>query len=427
VFVYEAVIGPSGAATYDIRYELATQAGAGGQEFGHAVLSLGDQNFEWDDPEASKVEVAVGSPFSDVMDGGATLVADSGIVELFYPTEEPDSDYRLLEPPIAPEENGRFGYALAKINPLSGRGRFVVGAPGMNGYGTVFAFDSEPDGSSDPLWNAYPSPWNPDDDVGFGFSVAYVRTVYEGLYPCMLVGAPFEDSETLGVDVGAVYLFSMEGSGYRYRGKIFGEAAGDLFGFSVDGLDDLDVWTGHEMIIGAPYHDLPYAGELHEDAGKAYVYQVRYVDGYGYFGFELLTPLTNTEDGTGFANAGDRFGWSVRNIGNQSGTGVPPWAPHFAVGAPYSDPGGLSNAGSVTWYAYNSVLTSPPVQPHLVFWRRVVGSPTDAKGWFGRALEDVRTAALWLSPNTEDVAISAPREKVEGVEEVGQVYLDNTF
>lgn len=79
----------------------------------------------------------------------------------------------------------------------------------------------------------------------------------------LVIGAP--NSDAVGVDSGAAYIYQREGGIWRYQSKITASdgAAGDLFGISV-AID------GNTILVGADLHD-----EKAENAGAVYVYVVQ--------------------------------------------------------------------------------------------------------------------------------------------------------
>ncbi|MBN7818678.1 FG-GAP repeat protein [Bowmanella yangjiangensis] len=79
----------------------------------------------------------------------------------------------------------------------------------------------------------------------------------------LVIGAP--NSDALGIDSGAAYIYQREGGKWRYKTKITASdgAAGDLFGISV-AID------GNTILVGADLHD-----EKAENAGAVYVYVVQ--------------------------------------------------------------------------------------------------------------------------------------------------------
>lgn len=76
----------------------------------------------------------------------------------------------------------------------------------------------------------------------------------------LVIGAPHDDG--LAVDTGGVYIYTRDGSGWRYHSKLTASdgAAGDLFGISV-AIDD------KTLLVGADLHD-----SAAENAGAVYAY-----------------------------------------------------------------------------------------------------------------------------------------------------------
>lgn len=90
---------------------------------------------------------------------------------------------------------------------------------------------------------------------------------------------------------------------------LYGEAAGDRFGYSVANAGDINKDGEAELLVGAPF-----AG----DGGKAYLFS-------GIDGALMATYAAE--------NTGDRFGWSVAGAGDVDHDGFP----DFIIGAPYND------------------------------------------------------------------------------------------
>ena len=153
----------------------------------------------------------------------------------------------------------------------------------------------------------------------FGFSVAISGDT-------LVVGAPFEDSNTTGVnstpndaggtflDSGAAYVFEFVGSwvprGYLKTFNAGTTQAGDNFGSSV-------AVSGDTVVVGAPFEDSSTTGvgttpnEGAGEAGAAFVY-VRSVGVVGVWSFQAyLKPAA-----VGTTQAGDEFGFSVSISGN---------------------------------------------------------------------------------------------------------------
>jgi len=150
-------------------------------------------------------------------------------------------------------------------------------------------------------------------------------------FPDLIVGAPFADPSGIS-SAGSAFVFSGADGSQLFR--FDGQAAGDLLGFSVSGAGDLDGDGFPDLIVGAPFADPSGLS----DAGSAFVFSG--ADGSQLLGF----------DGPA---AGDLLGFSVSGAGDVDGDGFP----DLIVGAPFSDPSGLSDAGSAFVFGFNPILT----------------------------------------------------------------------
>ncbi len=153
----------------------------------------------------------------------------------------------------------------------------------------------------------------------FGVSVSGADDVNNDGYADLIVGA-------VGNGAGRAYVYSGKTGGLLYT--FTGEAAGDNFGASVSGAGDVDSNGYADLIVGAPGNDWRST-----DAGRAYVYS-------GKTG-GLLYTFTG-------AAAYDYFGHSVSGAGDVNGDGYP----DMIVGAYLNDAGGTkTDAGRAYVYS----------------------------------------------------------------------------
>ena len=207
------------------------------------------------------------------------------------------------------------------------------------------------------------------------------------------IGAPFHD-ETGKENAGHVRIFEYKtntsgsstasgGTGGWTQllggGELNGEAAGDQSGYSVSLSAD-----GKTVAIGAPYND---AGG--SNAGHVRVYKYNGI---------TWTQLGGDLNG---AAADDQSGHSVSL--SADGTTV-------AIGAPYHDETGKSNAGHVRVYKYNGTV-----------WTQLGGDIN------GTASRDESGYSVSLSDDGKIVAIGAPKHNGDGPlhtkDDVGQVLI----
>jgi hypothetical protein len=143
----------------------------------------------------------------------------------------------------------------------------------------------------------------------FGASVAGAGDVDGDGYPDVVVGAPHVDG--VGSSSGEVRAFS--GWDGELLWVVAGDAAGDWFGFSVDGAGDVDGDGTRDVVVGSPLGTPP--------EGSAYV----------------LSGLTGAVLWAWAGDApGDRFGHAVCGAGDVNADGVP----DVTVGAPLADGAG---------------------------------------------------------------------------------------
>jgi hypothetical protein len=194
------------------------------------------------------------------------------------------------------------------------------------------------------------------------------------------VGAPFND--VAGGNAGRVYIYDAT-TGVRLKTKN-GAAAGDRFGWSAAGGDDINNDGFEDFMIGAPYHNQPAS-----DAGAVYVF-----NGDDY---QQLRKLKGEA-------AGDRFGWSLAMLGLLNFDSNP----DFIVGAPWNDNAGGVNAGKAYVYSganFSKIGTKRGVSAGDQFGKSVAGP--------GRMNNDTRP----------DFAVGAPMVDVAGDSNVGRVYV----
>jgi len=94
----------------------------------------------------------------------------------------------------------------------------------------------------------------------FGWNVSYAGDVNNDGYPDVIVGAPYNDtSDGSKEDAGAAYIFfgyssigSYDINAANANVTIYGENAGDHFGWSVSDLGNVGSETKDDIIIGAP-------------------------------------------------------------------------------------------------------------------------------------------------------------------------------
>ena len=144
----------------------------------------------------------------------------------------------------------------------------------------------------------------------YGHSVAWVGDVDGDGLEDIAVGATHGD----GLQPDAGYVLIRAAKDAKTIVKIRGERTGDLFGWAIAGLGDVDGDGAGDLVIGAPGHEWT-AGT---DRGASYVFS-------GATGAQIK-KLGGSADG-------DQFGWAVAGPGDIDGDGIP----DYATGVPGSD------------------------------------------------------------------------------------------
>jgi len=138
--------------------------------------------------------------------------------------------------------------------------------------------------------------------------------------PDLIVGAPYLDLPGKP-NAGRVYIFS--GADGDTICVIDGESSGDLFGYSVSSSGDLNNDSKPDFIVGAPGYG--------SNTGKVYVYSGQT--------FSLLHTFSGEA-------TGDKFGFSVSGAGNANGD----VCNDIIIGAPGADWADLTNCGKIYLY-----------------------------------------------------------------------------
>jgi len=280
--------------------KLVSQTPTSGGEFGASMTRIADLNADGVD------ELAIGHP---------DVAGARGRVEIFSGT-----NFSLISSATQNLVGDEFGRSLDVVGDLDGDGfdELLIGAPfndqgGLNA-GAAFVYSTK---TGQQL-----SAFLGTAGDSFGAIVRGVPDMNGDGVMELLIGAPKADGKG-GVDAGQVHLYS--GSDSTELFVLDGLQAGGLFGSAIDAHADLDGDGIADIVVGSPEWDLVATNE--KSAGAVGVYAGK--DG------ALLLSLTGSA-------ANERLGSSLSMIADLTGDGLL----DLAVGAPDA----LSAAGAVRFF-----------------------------------------------------------------------------
>ncbi len=358
--IYPVTIDPI-SSTADLQVT-GTQSG---ETFGFSVATAGDVNGD------GYSDIIVGAP------GWNTPLAAAGRAMIFL-----GSATGIDNSPAWTVQgtglNARFGFSVSSAGDLNGDGisDVVVGAPGHNGHGAVFAYLGSPTGPS----TVATAVWSGDSQAGseFGRAVALAGDVNGDGYSDVIIGAPQFDAPPSGIDHGKAYCY--HGNTLTLGWTAIGLVANIQFGFSVAGAGDLNGDGLSDVAVGAPYFKkLPSVNN-----GAFYVYQGNAVSG-------LSATAGSTPLGGGNAN----LGYSLSSAGDMNGDGYA----DLIIGAP----GVGGNNGSAYVYLGTGVGTT-----------LVVATSFSVAGGSGERLgESVGLAGDVNGDGYSDVIVGSPKHALD--------------
>ncbi|MBI3608407.1 MAG: FG-GAP repeat protein, partial [Nitrospirae bacterium] len=249
--------------------------------------------------------------------------------------------WRTLSSLPGPNFDDGFGWVTRSIADLDGDGvrDIAVGAPqtgttspGGTGSGAVYIYS----GLTRALIRTIPNPNGTEQSI-FGWYMVEAGDLDRDGKSDLLVGAPFSGTHTsYGFDApGSAYAISGADGHviYRVDGDAYGTTGnGDDLGWCLASIGDLTGDGVPELLLGAPHNTIGYV-KIVNGATGALIAKINDPDG--------PNPYPNSVFGT------NEFGISVSEAGDVNGDGVP----DFMVGASAARPNGMNNAGSVYVYS----------------------------------------------------------------------------
>lgn len=330
-------------------------------ELGIDIANLGDVDGD------GVVDLAVGAPLyreKDQPKSGTVWIAFLNADGTVKSTVRVDGEGSGFDGDLDKED--WFGDGVAGIGDLDGDGvpDLAVGAPGDDDgdgadKGAVWILFLRRDGLVDRYQKISARAGNfgggLDPYEGFAAAVGSIGDVDADGVVDLAVGVPYDDSGGSGIDSwpGAVWILFMNADGtVKDQNKISKSNnvlasklnSGDMFGWDVTAVGDLDEDGIPDIAVGAPGDD---DGD-NQERGAFYILFLR-ADGSA----RTVTKVSDTAGGfEGRLRSGDRFGASVAALDDLDGDGVT----EIAAGAPQDDDGAGDNSGAI-WTLF---MTGPP-------------------------------------------------------------------
>ena len=315
-----------------------------GDDFGVAIEHLGDLDRD------GTQEVAVGAPRDE---GGAVWILSLDEEGMVRDQVKIGRQSGGFDGPI--DSDADFGHAIAKVGDQNADGilKIAVGAPRQGNAGAVWLLNLDASGSvieeARVENRALSSVLDRDDQ--FGASIAAIGDLDGNGVSDLAVGAAREDGNLFNAedrdiqeeDEGALWLLFMNESGTVIDTMKVGEALngftaelrqGDLFGFSVESLGDLNGDGAPDLAVGAPRDN-----GVGSDQGALYIVSL----GELQFSYREARKVSDISGGNvADIEVDDRFGASLAILNDLDGDGVR----ELAVGAPGDGQNG-ENSGAV--------------------------------------------------------------------------------
>lgn len=271
-----------------------------------------------------------------------------------------------------------------------------------------------------------------------GFSVAGAGDVNNDGYDDIIIGAYLADDPTLA-DSGAAFVFS--GLNGNLLHSFYGLQAGSSFGWSVDGVGDIDGDSHADLLIGAPTESTIGSVYLYSGQTGSLLYTFSGTAAWEDFGWDVAAAgdvdndgtldliigadwsngAFGTEAGAAMVYSGasglllhrfegvssyDNFGNAVDTAGDVDNDGHA----DLLVGAWRASPGGSTWAGEAYLFSGATGLNIGTVSGE---------NAQDNFGW------DVAGGADFDGNGSVEILVSAPRADPSGVSDPGSAYMWN--